>query len=111
MNSIGPKNDRLEESVRSSNINRLVVSLICIPKGTEIESDRYLKCLSGYSSMSRLFTECEKQMINHRLLEEIEEFIGNSTRYVHSLFYDGWSDHLDSNPTERSTRDPKLLKK
>ncbi|KAL6556208.1 Protein Ycf2 [Orobanche gracilis] len=111
LNSIGPRNDRLEESARSSNINRLIVSLLYIPKGTEIESDRFPKCLSGYSSMSRLFTECEKQMINHRLPEEIEEFIGNPTRSVRSFFSDRWSDHLGSNPTERSTRDPKLLKK
>ncbi|KAL6557725.1 Protein Ycf2 [Orobanche minor] len=61
--------------------------------------------------MSRLFTEREKQMINHRLPEEIEEFIGNPTRSVRSFFSDRWSDHLCSNPTERSTRDPKLLKK
>ncbi|KAL6519069.1 hypothetical protein OROMI_032918 [Orobanche minor] len=111
LNSIGPRNDRLEESARSSNINRLIVSLLYIPKGTEIESDRFPKCLSGYSSMSRLFTEREKQMINHRLPEEIEEFIGNPTRSVRSFFSDRWSDHLCSNPTERSTRDPKLLKK
>ncbi|KAL6557673.1 hypothetical protein OROMI_018023 [Orobanche minor] len=111
LNSIGPRNDRLEESARSSNINRLIVSLLYIPKGTEIESDRFPKCLSGYSSMSRLFTEREKQMINHRLPEEIEEFIGNLTRSVRSFFSDRWSDHLCSNPTERSTRDPKLLKK
>ncbi|MBA0755287.1 hypothetical protein Gogos_020451, partial [Gossypium gossypioides] len=39
----------------------------------EIESDRFPKCLSRYSSMSRLFTECEKQMNNHLLMEEIEE--------------------------------------
>ncbi|KAL6557759.1 Protein Ycf2 [Orobanche minor] len=111
LNSIGPRNDRLEESARSSNINRLIVSLLYILKGTEIESDRFPKCLSGYSSMSRLFTEREKQMINHRLPEEIEEFIGNPTRSVRSFFSDRWSDHLCSNPTERSTRDPKLLKK
>nr|YP_010449788.1 Ycf2 protein [Gelsemium elegans]YP_010449807.1 Ycf2 protein [Gelsemium elegans]UTU96362.1 Ycf2 protein [Gelsemium elegans]UTU96381.1 Ycf2 protein [Gelsemium elegans] len=76
---------------------------------TEIESDRFPKCLSGYSSMSRLFTE---QMINHLLPEEIEEFLGNPTRSVRSFFSDRWSElHLGSNPTERSTRDPKLLKK
>ena len=38
-------------------------------EGTEIESNRFPKCLSGYSSMSRLFTEREKQMINHLLPE------------------------------------------
>ncbi|KAL3524848.1 hypothetical protein ACH5RR_013220 [Cinchona calisaya] len=62
--------------------------------------------------MSRLFTEREKQMINHPLPEEIEEFLGNPTRSVRSFFSDRWSElHLGSNPTERSTRDPKLLKK
>ncbi|KAH0672837.1 hypothetical protein KY290_025070 [Solanum tuberosum] len=72
----------------------------------EIESGRFPKCLSGYSSMSRLFTEREKQMINHLFLEEIEEFLGNPTRSVHSFFSDRWSElHLGSNPTERSTRD------
>nr|YP_009412204.1 Ycf2 [Schima sericans]YP_009412223.1 Ycf2 [Schima sericans]YP_010433437.1 hypothetical protein RF2 [Schima parviflora]YP_010433456.1 hypothetical protein RF2 [Schima parviflora]USW64196.1 Ycf2 [Schima wallichii]ASK07155.1 Ycf2 [Schima sericans]ASK07156.1 Ycf2 [Schima sericans]USW64215.1 Ycf2 [Schima wallichii]USW64283.1 Ycf2 [Schima wallichii] len=79
---------------------------------TEIESDRFPKCLSGYSSMSRLFTEREKEMINHLLPEEIEEFLGNPTRSIRSFFSDRWSElHLGSNPTERSTRDQKLLKK
>ena len=81
---------------------------------TEIESDRFPKCLSGYSSMSmsRLFTEREKQMIIHLLPEEIEEFLGNPTRSIRSFFSDRWSElHLGSNPTERSTRDHKLLKK
>ena len=79
---------------------------------TEIESDRFPKCFSGYSSMSRLFTEREKQMNNHLLPEEIEEFLGNPTRSVRSFFSDRWSElHLGSNPTERSTRDQKLLKK
>uniref|UniRef100_A0AAU6N5C5 Protein Ycf2 n=1 Tax=Potentilla angustiloba TaxID=3091635 RepID=A0AAU6N5C5_9ROSA len=79
---------------------------------TEIESDRFPKCLSGYSSMSRLFTEREKQMNKHLLPEEIEEFLGNPTRSLRSFFSDRWSElHLGSNPTERSTRDQKLLKK
>ncbi|KAB1208330.1 Protein Ycf2 [Morella rubra] len=79
---------------------------------TEIESDRFPKCLSGYSSMSRLFTEREKQMNNHLLPEEIEEFLGNPTRSIRSFFSDRWSElPLGSNPTERSTRDQKLLKK
>nr|YP_010564669.1 hypothetical protein RF2 [Prunus cerasifera]YP_010564686.1 hypothetical protein RF2 [Prunus cerasifera]QKZ95681.1 Ycf2 [Prunus cerasifera]QKZ95698.1 Ycf2 [Prunus cerasifera]QWK41020.1 Ycf2 [Prunus cerasifera]QWK41038.1 Ycf2 [Prunus cerasifera]QWK46441.1 Ycf2 [Prunus cerasifera] len=81
-------------------------------EGTEIESDRFPKCLSGYSSMSRLFTEREKQMNKHLLPEEIEEFLGNPTRSIRSFFSDRWSElHLGSNPTERSTRDQKLLKK
>ncbi|GLT55087.1 hypothetical protein SLA2020_282360 [Shorea laevis] len=79
---------------------------------TEIESDRFPKCLSGYSSMSRLFTEREKQMNNHLLPEEIEELLGNPTRSIRSFFSDSWSElHLGSNPIERSTRDQKLLKK
>ncbi|KAM4077814.1 hypothetical protein ACJW30_12G169400 [Castanea mollissima] len=79
---------------------------------TEIESDRFPKCLSGYSSMSWLFTEREKQMNNHLLPEEIEEFLGNPTRSIRSFFSNRWSElHLGSNPTERSTRDQKLLKK
>uniref|UniRef100_UPI0031F4186F hypothetical chloroplast RF21 n=1 Tax=Platylobium parviflorum TaxID=3041830 RepID=UPI0031F4186F len=79
---------------------------------TEIESERFPKCLSGYSSMCRLFMEREKQMNNHLLPEEIEEFIGNPTRANRSFFSDRWSElHLVSNPTERSTRDQKLLKK
>ncbi|KAJ9541847.1 hypothetical protein OSB04_028353 [Centaurea solstitialis] len=62
--------------------------------------------------MSWLFMEREKQMINHLLPEEIEEFLGNPTRSVRSLSSDRWSElHLGSNPTERSTRDQKLLKK
>nr|QUV77273.1 hypothetical protein RF2 [Markhamia cauda-felina]QUV77274.1 hypothetical protein RF2 [Markhamia cauda-felina] len=137
MNSIGPRNDTLEESVGSSNINRLIVSLLYLPKGkkrdssckisnetvagieilfkekgSSDQSDRFPKCLSGYSSMSRLFTEREKQMINHLLPEEIEEFLGNPTRSVRSFFSDRWSElHLGSNPTERSTGDQQLFKK
>nr|YP_009477258.1 hypothetical chloroplast RF21 [Dolichandra cynanchoides]YP_009477276.1 hypothetical chloroplast RF21 [Dolichandra cynanchoides]AVM81731.1 hypothetical chloroplast RF21 [Dolichandra cynanchoides]AVM81732.1 hypothetical chloroplast RF21 [Dolichandra cynanchoides] len=81
-------------------------------EGTEIESDQFPKCLSGDSSMSRLFTEREKQMINHLLPEEIEEFLGNPTRSVRSFFSERWSElHLGSNPTEGSTGDQKLLKK
>nr|YP_010407277.1 hypothetical chloroplast RF21 [Spiranthes sinensis]YP_010407292.1 hypothetical chloroplast RF21 [Spiranthes sinensis]URF20167.1 hypothetical chloroplast RF21 [Spiranthes sinensis]URF20182.1 hypothetical chloroplast RF21 [Spiranthes sinensis] len=79
---------------------------------TEIESDRFPKCLFGSSSISWLFTEPEKRINNHLLPEEIEEFLGNPTRSIRSFFSDRWSElHLGSNPTERSTRDQKLLKK
>nr|YP_010308237.1 hypothetical protein RF2 [Meconopsis pseudohorridula]YP_010308257.1 hypothetical protein RF2 [Meconopsis pseudohorridula]ULU28653.1 hypothetical protein RF2 [Meconopsis pseudohorridula]ULU28673.1 hypothetical protein RF2 [Meconopsis pseudohorridula] len=79
---------------------------------TERKSDRFPKFLSGYSSMSRLFTERENQMNNHLLPEEIEAILGNSTKSIRSFFSDRWSElHLGSNPTERSTRDHKLLKK
>nr|YP_009526164.1 Ycf2 [Dianthus caryophyllus]YP_010938532.1 Ycf2 [Dianthus cincinnatus]YP_010938550.1 Ycf2 [Dianthus cincinnatus]YP_010938700.1 Ycf2 [Dianthus barbatus]YP_010938718.1 Ycf2 [Dianthus barbatus]QYF08531.1 Ycf2 [Dianthus fruticosus subsp. amorginus]QYF08782.1 Ycf2 [Dianthus fruticosus subsp. fruticosus]UFP05486.1 hypothetical protein RF2 [Dianthus chinensis]CUA65787.1 Ycf2 [Dianthus gratianopolitanus]CUA66543.1 Ycf2 [Dianthus moravicus] len=81
-------------------------------EGTEIESDRFSKCLSGYSSMPQLFTEREKQMIIHRLPEEIEELLENPTRSIRSFFSGRWSElHLGSNPTEKPTRDQKLLKK
>ncbi|KAK8953080.1 Protein ycf2 [Platanthera guangdongensis] len=54
----------------------------------------------------------EKRMNDHLLPEEIEEFIGNPTRSIHSFFSDRWSElHRGSNPTERSTIDQKLLKK
>ncbi|KAI3863245.1 hypothetical protein MKX03_011668 [Papaver bracteatum] len=79
---------------------------------TERKSERFPKCLSGYSSMSRLFTECEKQMNNHLLPEEIKAILGNSTKSIRSFFSDRWSElHLGSNPTERSTRDHKFLNK
>nr|YP_009299139.1 hypothetical chloroplast RF21 [Pelargonium exhibens]YP_009299183.1 hypothetical chloroplast RF21 [Pelargonium exhibens]AJB99053.1 hypothetical chloroplast RF21 [Pelargonium exhibens]AJB99098.1 hypothetical chloroplast RF21 [Pelargonium exhibens] len=43
--------------------------------------------------------------------EEIKEFLGNSTRSLRSFFSDRWSElYLSSNPTERFTRDQKLLK-
>nr|YP_009661882.1 Ycf2 [Mimosa pudica]YP_009661900.1 Ycf2 [Mimosa pudica]QCT83227.1 Ycf2 [Mimosa pudica]QCT83245.1 Ycf2 [Mimosa pudica] len=76
---------------------------------TKIESERFPKSLSEYSP---LFTEREKQMNNHLLPEEIEESLGNPTRSIRSFFSERWSElHLGSNPTERSTRDQKLLKK
>nr|UJH20805.1 hypothetical chloroplast RF21 [Corybas cryptanthus] len=79
---------------------------------TEIESDRFPKCLFGSSSMPRLFAEPEKRMNNHLLPEEIEEFIWNPTRSIRSFFSDRWSElHLGSNPTDRPARDPKLFKK
>nr|YP_009895533.1 Ycf2 [Diptychocarpus strictus]YP_009895552.1 Ycf2 [Diptychocarpus strictus]QKK41993.1 Ycf2 [Diptychocarpus strictus]QKK42012.1 Ycf2 [Diptychocarpus strictus] len=59
-------------------------------------------------------TEREKRMNNHPLPEEeeSEEFLGNPTRAIRSFFSDRWSElYLRSNPTERSTRDQKLLKK
>ncbi|KAL8514188.1 hypothetical protein ACS0TY_013353 [Phlomoides rotata] len=42
MNSIGPRNDTLEESVGSSNINRLIVSLMYLPKGKKISESCFL---------------------------------------------------------------------
>ncbi|KAM0044127.1 Protein Ycf2 A [Helianthus debilis subsp. tardiflorus] len=42
MNSIGPRNVTLEESVGSSNINRLIVSLLYLPKGKKIYESSFL---------------------------------------------------------------------
>ncbi|KAI9115879.1 hypothetical protein K1719_012809 [Acacia pycnantha] len=42
MNSIGPRNDTLEESFESSNINRLIVSLLYLPKGKKISESSFL---------------------------------------------------------------------
>uniref|UniRef100_A0AAU7YST6 Protein Ycf2 n=1 Tax=Durio graveolens TaxID=140963 RepID=A0AAU7YST6_9ROSI len=42
MNSIGPGNDTLEESFWSSNINRLVVSLLSLQKGKKISESCFL---------------------------------------------------------------------
>ncbi|KAJ7941874.1 Protein Ycf2 [Quillaja saponaria] len=42
MNSIGPRNDTLEESFGSSNINRLIVSLLYLPKGKKISESSFL---------------------------------------------------------------------
>nr|YP_011014262.1 Ycf2 protein [Arenaria przewalskii]YP_011014280.1 Ycf2 protein [Arenaria przewalskii]WQA10668.1 Ycf2 protein [Arenaria przewalskii]WQA10686.1 Ycf2 protein [Arenaria przewalskii] len=81
-------------------------------EGTEIESDRFSKCLSGYSSMPQLFTEREKRRLIDLLPEEIEELLENPTRSIRSFFSGRWSElHLGSNPTEKPTRDQKLLKK
>ncbi|GFP86012.1 protein ycf2 [Phtheirospermum japonicum] len=61
---------------------------------------RPIECLSGYFSMSRLFTKRKKQMINHVLRKEIEEFLGNPTRSVCSFSSNRWSElHLDSKST------------
>ncbi|KAJ8424213.1 hypothetical protein Cgig2_033097 [Carnegiea gigantea] len=72
---------------------------------TEIQLDRFPKCLSGYSSISRLFTEREKQMIIHLVPEEIKELLENPTRFICSFFSGRWLElHIYSNPSERSTR-------
>ena len=42
MNSIGPRNDTLEDSFGSSNINRLIVSLLYLPKGKKISESCFL---------------------------------------------------------------------
>nr|YP_010830748.1 hypothetical protein RF2 [Potamogeton distinctus]YP_010830766.1 hypothetical protein RF2 [Potamogeton distinctus]YP_010830920.1 hypothetical protein RF2 [Potamogeton wrightii]YP_010830938.1 hypothetical protein RF2 [Potamogeton wrightii]WFF50638.1 hypothetical protein RF2 [Potamogeton distinctus]WFF50656.1 hypothetical protein RF2 [Potamogeton distinctus]WFF50896.1 hypothetical protein RF2 [Potamogeton wrightii]WFF50914.1 hypothetical protein RF2 [Potamogeton wrightii] len=42
MNSIGPRNETLEESFWSSNINRLIVSLLYLPKGKKISESCFM---------------------------------------------------------------------
>nr|CAD1825992.1 unnamed protein product [Ananas comosus var. bracteatus] len=60
--------------------------------------------------MSRLFTEREKQMNNHLLPEEIEEFLGNPTRSIRSFFSDRWSElYLGSNPIERQSKNKEMV--
>ncbi|MBA0812824.1 hypothetical protein Gohar_026759, partial [Gossypium harknessii] len=50
-------------------------------------------------------------MNNQLLQEEIEEFLENPTRSIR-FFSNRWSElYPGLNPTERSTRDQKLLKK
>nr|YP_010529660.1 hypothetical protein RF2 [Berberis pruinosa]YP_010529679.1 hypothetical protein RF2 [Berberis pruinosa]QYF07588.1 hypothetical chloroplast RF21 [Prinsepia utilis]QYF07605.1 hypothetical chloroplast RF21 [Prinsepia utilis]UXW91696.1 hypothetical protein RF2 [Berberis pruinosa]UXW91697.1 hypothetical protein RF2 [Berberis pruinosa] len=103
VNSIGPRNDSLEDSFESSNIHRLIVSLLYLPKGKEIPESSFMD-------------PKESTWINQRkvqqLPKEIEEFLGNPTRSSRSFFSDRWSElYLGSTPTERSTRDQKLLKK
>ncbi|KAH0446718.1 hypothetical protein IEQ34_024440 [Dendrobium chrysotoxum] len=73
---------------------------------TEIESDRFPKCLFGSSSMSWLFTELRREA-------DISSASGRNRRISwESYKINSWSElHLGSNPTERSTRDHKLLKK
>ena len=137
MNSIGPRNDTLEESFWCSNINRLIVSLPFLPKGKKISDSSFLDrkemddpiCkessqlkgssdqsgyspMAGYSPMDGLFTEGEKEMNKHLPPEEIEEVIGSPTISIRSFFSDPLSElHLRSNPPGRPARDPKLLKK
>ncbi|MBA0881316.1 hypothetical protein Goshw_028283 [Gossypium schwendimanii] len=41
----------------------------------KIESDQFPQCLSGYSSMSRLFMEYEKRMNNHLLPKKSKNFL------------------------------------
>ncbi|KAF1864827.1 hypothetical protein Lal_00031786 [Lupinus albus] len=65
-----------------------------------------------FIQMCRLFMEREKEMNNHMLLEEIEEFLGNPTIVNRSFFCGRLSGlHMSSNPTQRFNRDQKLLKK
>nr|YP_010158649.1 Ycf2 protein [Campanula zangezura]QRG30855.1 Ycf2 protein [Campanula zangezura] len=50
------------------------------------------------------------QAVENSAMSRIEQFLRNPRRSVPSFFSDGWSElQLDSNPTERSTRDQKLL--
>ncbi|MBA0869879.1 hypothetical protein Goshw_004638 [Gossypium schwendimanii] len=62
--------------------------------------------------MSRLFTECEKRINNHLLRKKLKNFLGILQDPFVLFFSNRWSElHLGSNPTERSTRNQKLLKK
>nr|YP_009556132.1 hypothetical protein RF2 [Scaevola taccada]YP_009556156.1 hypothetical protein RF2 [Scaevola taccada]QBC69936.1 hypothetical protein RF2 [Scaevola taccada]QBC69937.1 hypothetical protein RF2 [Scaevola taccada] len=77
---------------------------------TEIGSKRFPKGISG--GTLRNLQKREKEMINHLLPEEKEKDLENPTKSARSFFSDRWSElYLGSNPTERSTRNQKLLKK
>ncbi|CAN1362020.1 Protein Ycf2 [Linum perenne] len=87
MNSIGPRNDTLEESFQCSNINRLIVSLLDLPKGKKISDSSFL----------------DRKEMDDPICKESSQLKGS---------FGLWSElHLRWNPTERSARDPKLLKK
>nr|QHB79507.1 hypothetical protein RF2 [Ruppia sinensis]QHB79508.1 hypothetical protein RF2 [Ruppia sinensis] len=61
-----------------------------------------------YDSTRSIFV----QVTDSGQLKGSSEFLGNPTRSIRSFFSDKWSElHLGSNPTERSTRDPKFVKK
>nr|YP_010544670.1 hypothetical protein RF2 [Littorella uniflora]YP_010544682.1 hypothetical protein RF2 [Littorella uniflora]UYG22600.1 hypothetical protein RF2 [Littorella uniflora]UYG22601.1 hypothetical protein RF2 [Littorella uniflora] len=97
IHSIGPRNDTSEESVGSS--NRLIVSLLYLPKGKKISESCWGK-------------NPHESKINQRSILWDPSFEGTEIESDHSFFSARWSElHLSSNPTERSTRDQKLLKK
>nr|YP_009859840.1 Ycf2 [Silene kiusiana]AWX05967.1 Ycf2 [Silene kiusiana] len=147
MNSIGPRNDTLEKPFGSSNINRLIVSLLYLPKGKKISASCFLdpkeststwflpitkKCMMPESnrgsqwwrnwigkkrdSSCKISNETVERLIlrdpSFLQTEEIEELLENPTRSIRSFFSGRCSElHLGSNPTEKPTRDQKLLKK
>nr|YP_010397446.1 Ycf2 [Illicium simonsii]UQJ77579.1 Ycf2 [Illicium simonsii] len=81
---------------------------------TEIQQlkERLILLDPSFRQMERTETEREKQMDNHLFPAEVKKCLGNPTRSIRSFFSDRWSElPLGSNPTERSTRDQKLLKK
>ncbi|KAF1854532.1 hypothetical protein Lal_00043426, partial [Lupinus albus] len=99
------------DSTTKRKIDSLLGFFLLQTERTKIESERFLNSFWIFLNVPTIH-EREKQMNNHLLPEEIEEFLGNPTRVNRSFFSDRWSElHLGSNPTERSTRDQKLLKK
>nr|AEK71834.1 hypothetical chloroplast RF2 [Trithuria filamentosa] len=129
MNSIGPRNDTLEESFGSPNINRLIVSLLHLPKAKKISESCFMDSkdsfvqvpdssqLKGSSDQSRenfdsISNEDSKYhaLINQTEIQQLKERL--PTRPIRYFFSDIESElHLCSNATERFTRDQKLLKK
>nr|YP_010290906.1 hypothetical protein RF2 [Gahnia tristis]YP_010290929.1 hypothetical protein RF2 [Gahnia tristis]ULQ66064.1 hypothetical protein RF2 [Gahnia tristis]ULQ66087.1 hypothetical protein RF2 [Gahnia tristis] len=78
----------------------------------QVKDSSQLKGSSDQSIESRLSAEGEKQMNNHLLPEEIEEFLGNPTRSIHSFFSDRWSElYLGSSPTEGDPRETAFWKR
>nr|BDR61609.1 hypothetical protein RF2 [Dichondra micrantha]BDR61631.1 hypothetical protein RF1 [Dichondra micrantha] len=86
MNSTEPGNDRLEESLRDSDLTKLIFSL--------------------------LYPVKRRREIGDFILEDRKDGKDGKARSVRAFFSDRWSDlHPGLNPTEKSTRDQKLLKK
>ncbi|KAH0849737.1 LOW QUALITY PROTEIN: hypothetical protein HID58_096128, partial [Brassica napus] len=100
----------IDQSKRDSTTKRKIDSLgsfLYSNEGREIESDRFPKYLSGYSSMpgysrNRMIIICFRKKAKNFFGILQEPFV---------LFSLTDELHLGSNPTERSTRDQKLLKK
>nr|YP_010994058.1 hypothetical protein Ycf2 [Vuralia turcica]YP_010994075.1 hypothetical protein Ycf2 [Vuralia turcica]WOZ11503.1 hypothetical protein Ycf2 [Vuralia turcica]WOZ11520.1 hypothetical protein Ycf2 [Vuralia turcica] len=79
---------------------------------TEIEQTEQTEIEQTEQTEIEQTEQTEIEQTEQTEIEQIEEFLGNPTRANRSFFSDRWSElHLGSNPTERSTRDQKLLKK
>nr|YP_009000056.1 hypothetical chloroplast RF21 [Silene conoidea]YP_009000074.1 hypothetical chloroplast RF21 [Silene conoidea]AGZ18047.1 hypothetical chloroplast RF21 [Silene conoidea]AGZ18065.1 hypothetical chloroplast RF21 [Silene conoidea] len=105
MHSIGPRDDAVEKPFWSYNMNRLIVSLFYLPKGKNISASCFLE--PKESTRTGIETSFKEKDI-----KEIEERLDNPTRSIRSFFSGRCSElYLGSTPTEKPTRDHKLLKK
>ncbi|GFQ03147.1 protein ycf2 [Phtheirospermum japonicum] len=89
MNSIGPRNDTLEESVGSSNINRLIASLLYLPKGKKISESCFLnpKESTWVLPITKKCSMPESKKISNETLAGIEIlFKEKDIKYLEFLF-------------------------